>query len=43
MIKTLVYNDGPINKPHGLNVALVEAKGDYIAVFDARMRLIHVF
>lgn len=34
-INILLFSDGPINKPHGLNVALKEARGDFIAVFDA--------
>lgn len=33
--KSVIFHDGPINKPHGLNVALKEAKGDYIVIFDA--------
>lgn len=34
-VKPVIFNGGPINKPHALNVALNEAKGDYIAIFDA--------
>jgi len=34
-IKKVIFYDGPINKPHGLNIALNEAKGDYIVIFDA--------
>jgi cellulose synthase/poly-beta-1,6-N-acetylglucosamine synthase-like glycosyltransferase len=29
------FDDGPINKPHGLNVGLARATGDIIGVFDA--------
>ncbi len=34
-IKVLEFTDGPINKPRGLNVALKEARGDIVAIFDA--------
>jgi len=34
-IKIVVFGTGPINKPHGLNAALTNALGDYIAIFDA--------
>jgi cellulose synthase/poly-beta-1,6-N-acetylglucosamine synthase-like glycosyltransferase len=34
-IRAVLFNGGPINKPHGLNAALAKATGDYIAVFDA--------
>lgn len=33
--KILTFNDGPINKPHGLNKGLSIAKNDIVAVFDA--------
>ena len=33
--EVLTFSDGPINKPHGLNVGLRKARGDYVAVFDA--------
>lgn len=31
----LTFSDGPINKPHGLNVGLRRARGDYVAIIDA--------
>lgn len=31
----ITFDDGPINKPHGLNVGLVHANKDFVAVFDA--------
>jgi cellulose synthase/poly-beta-1,6-N-acetylglucosamine synthase-like glycosyltransferase len=31
----VVFNDGPINKPHGLNAALPRAAHDVVAIFDA--------
>jgi len=31
----VVFDDGPINKPHGLNSALPRANNDVIAIFDA--------
>lgn len=31
----ITFDDGPINKPHGLNTALRYAGNDFIAVFDA--------
>lgn len=34
-IKLVVFDDHPINKPHGLNVALAQAQGDIVGVFDA--------
>lgn len=34
-IRLVTYNAEPVNKPHGLNEALAEARGDYVAVFDA--------
>ncbi|GCE18006.1 glycosyltransferase [Dictyobacter kobayashii] len=34
-IQLLIFNDGPINKPHGLNLALQVATGDMITIFDA--------
>ncbi len=34
-IKLVTYNESPINKPHGLNKALEESTGDYVAIFDA--------
>lgn len=34
-IQLVTYNEAPINKPHGLNKALEQATGDYVAIFDA--------
>ena len=34
-VELVVFNDGPINKPHGLNAALTRARGDVVAIFDA--------
>ena len=31
----MVFHDGPINKPHGLNVALPHATNDVVTIFDA--------
>jgi cellulose synthase/poly-beta-1,6-N-acetylglucosamine synthase-like glycosyltransferase len=31
----VVFDDGPVNKPHGLNVALAHARHEVVAVFDA--------
>lgn len=34
-VQLLVFNDQPINKPHGLNLALRIARGDVVTIFDA--------
>ena len=34
-VSLVVFHDGPINKPHGLNAALAHADKDIIAIFDA--------
>jgi glycosyltransferase XagB len=34
-IQLVTYNEAPINKPHGLNKALEQSTGDYVAIFDA--------
>jgi cellulose synthase/poly-beta-1,6-N-acetylglucosamine synthase-like glycosyltransferase len=34
-IRVLTFSDPPINKPHGLNVALVEARRQVVTIFDA--------
>jgi glycosyltransferase XagB len=34
-VRLITFNSGPLNKSHGLNVALQNASGDYVAVFDA--------
>src|SRR5205814_2639348 len=33
-IQLLIFNDKPINKPHGLNLALQVAHGDIVTIFD---------
>jgi cellulose synthase/poly-beta-1,6-N-acetylglucosamine synthase-like glycosyltransferase len=33
--RLITFSDPPINKPHGLNVALREATGDVVTIFDA--------
>jgi len=34
-IRLITFNDFPINKPHGLNKGLKEAKNEIVAIFDA--------
>ncbi|HEY0755048.1 MAG TPA: glycosyltransferase [Ktedonobacteraceae bacterium] len=34
-VQLLIFNDYPINKPHGLNLALQVARGDIVTIFDA--------
>jgi len=34
-VQIVVFNDGPVNKPHGLNAALRHAENDVITIFDA--------
>jgi glycosyltransferase XagB len=34
-VKVVVFNDQPVNKPHGLNVALPHATHDVVTIFDA--------
>jgi cellulose synthase/poly-beta-1,6-N-acetylglucosamine synthase-like glycosyltransferase len=34
-VEIVVFDDGPVNKPHGLNKALAHARHDVVAVFDA--------
>ncbi len=34
-IRLITFNDFPINKPHGLNKGLEEAKNEIVAIFDA--------
>jgi cellulose synthase/poly-beta-1,6-N-acetylglucosamine synthase-like glycosyltransferase len=34
-VELVVFDDGPVNKPHGLNAALAHARNRVIAVFDA--------
>jgi len=34
-VELVVFDDGPVNKPHGLNAALAYARHDVVAIFDA--------
>lgn len=34
-IRIVTFTDGPINKPHGLNVALAQSNGQVVTIFDA--------
>lgn len=34
-VQLVIFNDKPINKPHGLNLALQVAYGDVVTIFDA--------
>ena len=34
-VQLLIFNDQPINKPHGLNLGLQIAHGDIVTIFDA--------
>lgn len=34
-VQLLIYNDYPVNKPHGLNLGLQVARGDVVTIFDA--------
>jgi glycosyltransferase XagB len=34
-VRLITFDDPPINKPHGLNVALRSASGDVVTIFDA--------
>jgi len=34
-VQLVIFNDMPINKPHGLNIALQIAQGDVVTIFDA--------
>ena len=34
-VRVVTFNDGPINKPHGLNVAFANTKNDVVTIFDA--------
>jgi glycosyltransferase XagB len=34
-VSVVVFDDGPINKPHGLNAALPNATHDVVSIFDA--------
>lgn len=34
-VQLVIFNDKPINKPHGLNLALQVSRGDVVTIFDA--------
>ena len=34
-VQLVIFNDLPVNKPHGLNVALQVAQGNIVTIFDA--------
>src|SRR5215469_7403754 len=34
-VQLVIFNDKPINKPHGLNLGLRVAQGDIVTIFDA--------
>jgi cellulose synthase/poly-beta-1,6-N-acetylglucosamine synthase-like glycosyltransferase len=34
-VRLIMFDDPPINKPHGLNVGLQQASGDIVTIFDA--------
>ena len=34
-VRVLTFDDGPINKPHGLNVALTQTTHEVVTIFDA--------
>jgi cellulose synthase/poly-beta-1,6-N-acetylglucosamine synthase-like glycosyltransferase len=34
-VELVTFDDGPVNKPHGLNKALARARNDVVTVFDA--------
>ena len=34
-VQLVIFNDTPINKPHGLNLALQVSRGDVVTIFDA--------
>jgi cellulose synthase/poly-beta-1,6-N-acetylglucosamine synthase-like glycosyltransferase len=34
-VELVVFDDGPVNKPHGLNAALPHARNQVVAIFDA--------
>jgi cellulose synthase/poly-beta-1,6-N-acetylglucosamine synthase-like glycosyltransferase len=34
-VELVVFDDEPVNKPHGLNAALVRSSGDVVTIFDA--------
>jgi len=34
-VSMVVFHDGPVNKPHGLNAALQHADKDVVTIFDA--------
>ncbi len=34
-VQLVIFNDFPINKPHGLNIGLQVSRGDVVTIFDA--------
>ncbi|HEY6411635.1 MAG TPA: glycosyltransferase [Ktedonobacteraceae bacterium] len=34
-VQLVIFNDKPVNKPHGLNLALKVSRGDVVTIFDA--------
>jgi cellulose synthase/poly-beta-1,6-N-acetylglucosamine synthase-like glycosyltransferase len=34
-VELVVFDDGPVNKPHGLNAALAHARHEVVTIFDA--------
>lgn len=34
-VQLIIFNDFPINKPHGLNIGLQVSRGDVVTIFDA--------
>lgn len=34
-VRLLVFNDTPINKPHGLNIGLADSSNEVVTIFDA--------
>ena len=34
-VQLVIYSDYPVNKPHGMNLALQVARGDIVTIFDA--------
>jgi cellulose synthase/poly-beta-1,6-N-acetylglucosamine synthase-like glycosyltransferase len=34
-VSVVTFDDGPVNKPHGLNVGLLQAVNDVVTIFDA--------
>ncbi|MEM7344704.1 MAG: glycosyltransferase [Chloroflexota bacterium] len=34
-VRLITFDDGPINKPHGLNIALAQTRHEIVTIFDA--------